>query len=186
MFKKMTILIFGILLLFLLPGECWSSILFDGVNLTPTQRKVVSFEKKADDFFENKAYKKALDSYTFAIDLSPKIDTLYFKRGLCAYQLKDYKSAKYNFETAILLDKENAKYWYVLGNTFYWQRQVKKSIEAYTKSIAIAPHTDALLNRGLLYEAMYETDKAKKDYEEALRLDPKSGAQKYINRVMEQ
>jgi regulator of sirC expression with transglutaminase-like and TPR domain len=93
--------------------------------------------------------------------------------GVIYSERKDFDKAAPEYERALDLDHRLAAAWYNYANDLLRQGEMQRAIRYFTKSLRLYP-TDvwALNNRGLAYVKADKKDKARKDFLEALRLDP--------------
>jgi tetratricopeptide (TPR) repeat protein len=61
--------------------------------------------------FRLKDYAKALYAFDQALKRNPRHGEAYFRRGVCRYKLKHYRSAQSDFEAAALMGCETAQLW---------------------------------------------------------------------------
>jgi tetratricopeptide (TPR) repeat protein len=97
-------------------------------------------------------YNEAISEYNKAIELDPKYDDSYNKRGLVYYNKKNYEQAIEDYTTAIQLNSKNTDAYNNRGIVYYQLDQNDKAISDYTKAIEINPeYAKAYHNRGLTY-----------------------------------
>ena len=134
---------------------------------------------------------KAIEYYTKAIELNPKLAFAYYNRGNAYHVLHEYREAIDDFTKAIQL---NSKYILVyFFRSFIYDKlgEYQKAIDDLTKAIKLRSGIKtevaielgevasrikpALLyyRRGQIYEKLNEHKKAKNDFETAKKLDPK-------------
>jgi tetratricopeptide (TPR) repeat protein/S1-C subfamily serine protease len=133
---------------------------------------------KDDNYEANRAFSKA-------VEIKPDFYAAWRKKGDAHNNLEQYGFALDAYERAIEeAEKQNQKdfilYWRK-GNMLYELKRYPEAIIAYTKSIEIQPHPYAYNNRGLVYYDKGDKEKAFKDYNEAIKLDPKY-AKAYVGR----
>jgi tetratricopeptide (TPR) repeat protein len=108
-------------------------------------------------------YDQAIADYGEAIRLDPKNGTAYHNRGNAWRSKKEYDNAITDYGQALTLQDPNEK----LGVLFKTETTGGDSVAM------VSSRASTLSNRGLVWEAKREYDKALADYEEAIRLDPK-------------
>lgn len=93
--------------------------------------------------------------------------------GVVLSERKRYASAERQYRTAVELDPLLAAAYYNLGNDVLGQGDWQASVRLFSKSLKLYP-TDvwALNNRGLAHVKLGKIDKARRDFESALRIDP--------------
>ncbi len=116
-------------------------------------------------------YKKAIEAYTAAIDLSSEEAENYYNRGNLYLDLKEYNQAVEDYTKAIELDPNIA-----YNNRGYCNHELgeyQKAIEDYTKAIKLDSEYDiAYNNRGYTYFIMGDYSKAIEDYTKAIDINP--------------
>lgn len=65
------------------------------------------------------------------------------KRGIAAYNKKDYERAESNFKQAIDLDPEYARAHLYMGNTFYRTSRISEALRSWHRAIQAEPHSPA-------------------------------------------
>src|SRR6266849_7460408 len=93
--------------------------------------------------------------------------------GVICSERKDYDAAAREYESALDLDLRLPAALYNWGNDLLREGQYRKAIRRFSKSLRLYP-TDvwALNNRGLAYLKMEKREKARRDLEDSLRIDP--------------
>lgn len=112
-------------------------------------------------------YQQAIPRFTRAIDTYPLAEA-YLERGIAQRFLSDNDAARADFEKALDLDPTLARAHSGLGSIYRGQGDFKRAMDEYTKSLAIAPNTDAYFERGQTYESMGEHQKAIDDFTKAI------------------
>ncbi|PRW77547.1 tetratricopeptide repeat protein, partial [Pseudomonas fluorescens] len=75
--------------------------------------------EEGNDFYRNKDYQAAVNSFTEAIALNPTDDRFYNVRGSAFMQLDNYANALADYNEAIRLNPTVAKYFYNRANANY-------------------------------------------------------------------
>lgn len=93
--------------------------------------------------------------------------------GVIFSERKDYPKAAREYRTAIGLDSSLPAAYYNLANDLLGQGDWQASVRQFSKSLKLYP-TDvwALNNRGLAYVKLGGIEKARRDFEAALGIDP--------------
>ena len=117
----------------------------------------------------------AIDACTRVIT-SPKstrdrVGNAYIGRGQHYYEKDDYDRAIADFNKAIPLKPKYLQLAYGnRGNAFAMKKQEQDAIDSYDMAISLdANYSAAYTGRGLLYEKMGLTERARSDYEAALK-----------------
>lgn len=131
---------------------------------------------------ELEKYSVAIDSFSKAIELDTKDDTMYFNRGLCYIEIKEYKNAIEDYTKVIEFKPEDHFAYYNRGISYAELKEYKNAIDDYTKAIELNPKdATAYFNRGECYTNIKENTKAIKDYSKGMKLEPEN-AFAYFNR----
>lgn len=93
--------------------------------------------------------------------------------GVIASERGDFVRARAEYEAALSLDRRLPAAWYNLGKDMQAQGRHREAVRALTRAIELHPNdTWALNNRAMSYGALHKPAKARRDLEEALRIDP--------------
>ena len=86
---------------------------------------------------------------------------------------KDYEKAAVEYERALDLDSKAPAALYNFGNDLLKTGSYRRAARLFSKSLLLYP-TDlwALNNRGLAYVKLGKREKARRDFEEVLRIEP--------------
>jgi len=93
--------------------------------------------------------------------------------GVVYSERKDYEAAAKEYKTALELDTHLPAALYNWSNDLLREGQYRRAVRGFSKALRLFP-TDvwALNNRGLAYTKMGKREKARRDFEESLRIDP--------------
>jgi regulator of sirC expression with transglutaminase-like and TPR domain len=93
--------------------------------------------------------------------------------GVIYSERKDYEKAAAEYERALDLDARLPATLYNWANDLLRQGEYRQAVRRFSKALRLYP-TDvwALNNRGLAYGKLGRREKARRDFEDALRLDP--------------
>ena len=116
-------------------------------------------------------YEDAIEGYSEAIELSPKIANAYNNRGNAKSALGDYKEAIKDYNKELELNPQFAGAYYNRGNAKSALGDYKEAIKDFDKAIALNPkYADAYHNRGVAKEELEDTAGAKEDLAKAKEL----------------
>ncbi len=93
--------------------------------------------------------------------------------GVVHSERKEYAAAAVEYEAALDLDPRLAAAHYNFGNDLLRQGLYRRAARRFSRSLSLyATDVWALNNRGLAYVKLDKPEKARRDLEEALRIDP--------------
>jgi len=142
----------------------------------------LSFAK--DTIFKNKTSEDESERKTSVTTFFPPQTTLLesekeFRKGVSAFEMDDYKTAKDHFKIASALDGDTAEYLAYFGYSTYITadslEEKHKGLEEIQKSIEVNPNLDQpYLFLGNIYRDKEEIDKAEINYQNAFEHNPRS------------
>jgi tetratricopeptide (TPR) repeat protein len=150
------------------------------------------YKKQAEEAFNRGDYAEAIRLYTLAIEARLKegeegydkevLAILYYNRGVCYNELKDFDKALADYSIAIKLNLKLAEAYNNRGNVYSKQKAYDKALADFSKAIELNPNfAEAYYNRGNVYHNRKDYDKALVDYTKAIELN-KEYAEPYNNR----
>ncbi len=141
-----------------------------------SERKARSLIEDGDLLYEKEAYEEAVQKYTEAIELLPKLPVAYNNRGLAYLKLYKNEEAAADFRKAAELEGATEHY-SNLGITYVKLGDYDRAVEAFSKAIKIESRdADLYLQRARAYRDTGENTLAISDYTQALALDPENAA----------
>jgi tetratricopeptide (TPR) repeat protein len=156
--------------------------IFDAITNAYDQLKKAS-KKKVVAKPEKKPEKKKEE-----VKNAPKAEEQ-FKLGIEALKKGDYSNAVEALKSATSLDPKQAKYWNYLSLSFTKiPDKIKDAEDALLEAITIDPsNADYYVNLGLIYLKSGNKQRARNQFEKALKFDPKSvKAKKGLEQTKEQ
>ncbi len=118
-----------------------------------------------------KAYTPCLSEANEALMIDKNIAKAYFIKGFAYKETADTPKAISSFQTAVEIQSEYYDAYIQLGN-IEAARKHKIALQYYNNALRLQPNsTEALYNRGLLFQNMGELDKALEDYNSILKTD---------------
>lgn len=118
-------------------------------------------------FMQPGQYQNAIPRFTRAIQIH-ELANAYLERGTAYRYMGQIDLAIADFEKSADLDSSLARAYSGLGSIYRDRGDMKRALEQYTKSIAISHNVDALFERGEMYEAVGEHQKAIDDFTAAI------------------
>jgi lipoprotein NlpI len=120
-------------------------------------------------------YPNAILDLTEAIKIEPEKPEHFFTRGEISMKRNQFPQALADFQNGVRLDGPSVRGYYLLGLAYGGSGDRDKSIDAYSKALALAPREIAVLNeRANAYFAARDWDRALADYTSAIAIQPKN------------
>ena len=127
-------------------------------------------------------YLKAIEHYSKAIKLNPRLSGVYNNRGNIYSSNGEFDRAIKDYNKAIELNPEFAEIYNNRGAAYDSNGELDHAIADYDKAIELNPkYAEIYNNRGATYSRKGEFDHAIADYDKAIELNPKY-ADAYNNR----
>ena len=137
---------------------------------------------KGADKYNKKDYQGAIQDFTEAIEINPKLAQAYYNRGNTRYKLKDYQGAIQDYNQAIKINPKDAQAYYNRGAVRSELKDYQGAIQDYNQAIEINPkYALAYNNRGIDRRNLKDYQGAIQDYTQAIKINPKY-AEAYYNR----
>jgi len=162
----------------------WDGAIADysrAIELDP--KFAIAYKNRGTVKREKKDWDGAIADYSRAIELDPKDASAYSNRGTMKMEKKDWDGAIADYNHAIEFGDNDAMIYVWRGlahtglsdNASGKKEQTRQSIAAvedFTQSIQLSPTAQSFYFRSTQYERLEQYEKALKDAEEAVRLDP--------------
>jgi len=124
-------------------------------------------------FYEEQRYEEALEKYTEAIKINPKLSDAYNNRGVIRYILEDLDGALEDYTQVIRLNADFADAYNNRGVVKYDLEDYQGAIKDYSQAIKLnSKFTDGYYNRGVAKYEVKDYDGAIEDFTQAINLDP--------------
>jgi len=117
-------------------------------------------------------YQQAIETFTRATNIWPRLGAGYLERGLAYLNLRDPGAAAADFRRAIEVDRTLTEAHTALGSIYRQQGDLNGAVNEFTTAIALGSTVDANYQRGQLYESLGEHQKAIEDYNVAITQFP--------------
>jgi tetratricopeptide (TPR) repeat protein len=149
---------------------------------TPNHR-VLAYFFRAEGYFVNKDYDRAIADFTMAIQtqiaigMTARIDIAFYERGKVYMVKTDYDRALADFDEAIKrAPKPDADYYFARGGAYGSKAEWAKAIADFDEAIRLNPEdAQAYHFRGLAKRISGDTAGGDADIARAHQLDPKFG-----------
>ncbi|MBL7909064.1 MAG: serine protease [Bacteroidia bacterium] len=145
-------------------------------NTTPkksstSEQNAEIYYQKAQELWENRDHKGALEQINLSIDASPNYAGSYYFRGfIYLYGIRNYEKAVDDFTKSIQMQSDFEEAYFFRGMAFH---DLEKNIEAmkdFTKVISMnKENTDAYFMRALIKSNMNDKQGAISDYDEIIK-----------------
>lgn len=106
--------------------------------------RVAELKAKASEFFKNKQFQEALDTYGDAVQLDKGDAGIWVNRSITNRQLERWADAAEDAELASLLEPHNAKAFYSMAVAFQQLGDIAKAKDAAEKGLKVQPDNKAL------------------------------------------
>ena len=145
-------------------------------QINQNDQEFLSIENLArgNQWIYSRRYTEAIENYSKAIELNPKLVEAYNNRGLAYADLVKYDEALKDYNKAIELDQNHSNSYINRGNVYEKLERYFDAIEDYTKATELNPNDlKAYYNRGIVYQALEKYSDSIADYTKAIELNPK-------------
>ncbi|NLN73143.1 MAG: tetratricopeptide repeat protein, partial [Bacteroidales bacterium] len=140
---------------------------------TDKENESIEYYNKGVELDESKDYHGAIDAYTKAIELNPKLSEAYYNRGLAKYNIQDYNGAIADCTKAIELNPKDAEAYNNRGLAKDDIQDFNSAIADYTKAIELNPKlSEAYNNRSVAKINIQDYNGAIADCTKAIELNP--------------
>ena len=138
-----------------------------------SKEQAIKFFKKGDVHLKVGEFDQAIEAYTQAIALNPKLADAFRNRGLAYYNKGEFDRAIQDYDQAIALNPKLADAFNNRGLAYYNKGEFDRAIQDFDKAIELNPNfAIAFYNRGLAYRSIGKEQEAIKDFQKANQLDP--------------
>lgn len=139
--------------------------------------KINTLIEKADKYFNNRQFEKALSLYEKIIEIDPKLISIKVKIGETYYRMEKYKMAELVINDVLDIERDNIDAIIILAYIYYNRNAKRKMNNLIEQAEDLARDNEQenyqLYNiLGLMYESKKETDIAIKNYQKSLNLNP--------------
>ncbi|MDF1663134.1 MAG: protein kinase [Planctomycetota bacterium] len=136
------------------------------------QLHALELESEDRAFKITKAAKQIIESATSRREFDAEIPYVLAIKALQEHEKKNYPEAFKYHDKAIQLDPNNPSFYVGRAYTYIVAKKQAKALTDYIKVIQLAPTARNYTDRGNLYEAVRDFEKALDDQNQALKLNP--------------
>jgi tetratricopeptide (TPR) repeat protein len=125
-------------------------------------------------------YRKAIESFSKAIDINPKFSIAYHNRGLCYKLTGDLKKAEDDLKSAIDLNSDISLFYFTYAKLNEKKGKTKLALEHYSKALEIdEDYEEALINYSQLLKGLGEYETAISFLDEVVIKNPNNEDYKF-------
>ncbi|MFN4151238.1 MAG: tetratricopeptide repeat protein, partial [Candidatus Sericytochromatia bacterium] len=122
------------------------------------------------NYLQSGEYVKAIDTFSYLINISPEHDYLIYLLGLSYYLNKDIDDAILTFDKALKIKPNNDDYLFNLAHCYINKKDFVKAIEILRKCIEISPsNLEYYKDLGIILQEVKQYNEALKIYEFLLK-----------------
>lgn len=124
--------------------------------------------------YANRKSPMALEYYNTALRIEPNNTNVRYGIAMYYQSIGDYEQAERYYKEMLDLDENIPDAWHNRGyiQLFHYS-DYELAVEYFTQALACdSTHVASLVNRGVAYELLNDKQKARDDYQHALRIDP--------------
>lgn len=138
--------------------------------------------EKGNEFYQQKNFSNALQSYNLALELNPNLAEVYNNRGLIYYELGKYDQALQDYNSALNLRYNFAQALNNRGNVYAQLGQYQNALQDLQSAVNLSNNTAEIHNNlGSVYFSLKRYDEAVAEYTRAIQLNS-NYADAYYNR----
>lgn len=96
-----------------------------------------------------------------------------FRQAIQLYQTGNYAASEAIFRQLVENQPKEAKYYFYLGNSLFYQRKIEEATQVYQEAISLNPQYGLAYNAlGFLHASQGQWDEAIGQYQKALEINP--------------
>ncbi|MCF3606965.1 tetratricopeptide repeat protein [Planktothrix agardhii 1033] len=96
-----------------------------------------------------------------------------FRQAIQLYQTRNYAASEAIFRQLVENQPKEAKYYFYLGNSLFYQRKIEEATQVYQEAISLNPQYGLAYNAlGFLHASQGQWDEAIAQYQKALEINP--------------
>jgi len=159
---------------YVIPIDTVISLLSPKYNRHDVSRRtdIVTLMEKADEYYDQKDFKRAIKYYDRVINDPNYIDACADKVASLG-ELGDFRMAILCFDKVLRDRPKDSGMWYNKGAALQHLGRHKGAVECFDKSLEFEPRDSNVLTRkGISLQALQKYKQAKKSYDKALSIDP--------------
>lgn len=131
------------------------------------------FYNQGNGFFNNQEFHKAIEAYSYAIQINPLLTMAWINKGCALCKLKHYDEGIAAYDKAIAIDINFSLPFSKKAGTLQLLRRHAEAIEAYRKVVELSPNDFwSWIVMGYSLKALKQYDEWLKACKEAIRIDP--------------
>ena len=156
------------------PSQRWSATqLLKRLEQGSKNKTAEDYLEEGNVFYEQEKFEEAIEKYTQAIEIEPKLSDAYNNRGVVRHALEDFEGAIADYTKVIKLNPNSMDAYNNRGVVKYDLEDYQGAIRDYTQALKLNPNfADAYYNRGVARYELREYQEAIEDYTEAIKNNP--------------
>ncbi|MEG3921144.1 tetratricopeptide repeat protein [Microcoleus sp. T3_A4] len=152
-------------------ADCW----YQAFNIEPNWATAEEHVTLGNSLVELGKFDRAIECYSWAIKLNPKLATAYHNLGEMLICQKRWDEAIANYRQAIAINPNSFESYHSLGKTWAERGELDRAIACYNKSLELNPkYARAYVGLGNVFAQKQDFDAAIKCYRQTLEINDNS------------
>jgi len=127
--------------------------------------------EKGKEYHQQGNLAKAIDHYSYTIQLKSDCASCYYNRGLALLEMGKYHKSRYDFDQVLKINPADTDAYEQRGGVHYLLGNYDKAISDFTFVILAKPQANIYINRGMAYLEQVKYNDALRDLENAMNMN---------------